>query len=234
MKSTFADRLKEGLPRVREGVAAAAARDGRVAGDVTLVAVTKGHPVAAAEAARDAGLRDLGENRVEALTSKASTLHGAEIRWHMIGHLQRRQAKDMGRVAHLIHSVDSVRLATRLSGLTVANEADMRILIQVNTSGEATKGGLVPSEAPDVVGEILELPGLVVQGLMTMAPWGAEERVLRRTFQGVRRIQEALESLTGYAGRELSMGMTNDFVVAIEEGSTMIRVGTALFGERQG
>lgn len=234
MQSTFAEQLMEGLPKVRARIDAAAERVGRSGDGVTLVAVTKGHPLAAAEAARDAGLRDLGENRVDALTSKAASLDGAGLRWHMIGHLQRRQAKDLGRAASLVHSVDSVRLAARISSLAVASAATTRILVQVNTSGEATKGGLRPSEAEDAVGEILELPGIAVDGLMTMAPWGADEATLRSTFQGVRRIQEKLEALPRYIGQELSMGMTNDFEIAIEEGSTMIRIGTALFGERKG
>jgi PLP dependent protein len=229
------DLLQANVDRVREEVRAAAGRSGRSPDDVTLVAVTKGHPFEVVEAALAAGLRDLGENRVESLVDRAVRVTEPDCRWHMVGRLQRRQASDLHGVAHLVHSVDSVRLAERLSRTAPEGRPPLRILVQVNTSGEEAKTGFAPEEAVEGVARILELPGLDVQGLMTMAPFTDRETVIRRTFAGLRDLAEDLRrGLPAYQGRELSMGMSNDYQVAVEEGSTMIRLGTALFGEREG
>lgn len=230
------DPLQANVDRIREEVRAAAERSGRSPDHVTLVAVTKGHPFDVVEAALAVGLRHLGENRVESLVERAArVVVEPECLWHMVGRLQRRQAPDLHGVAHLVHSVDSVRLAERLSRTAPEERPPLRILVQVNTSGEEAKTGFRREEAVEGVARILELPGLEVDGLMTMAPFTDREPVLRRTFAGLRELAEELRrELPGYRGRELSMGMSNDYQVAVEEGSTMIRLGTALFGEREG
>jgi len=229
------DLLRERWTRAREGVEEAATRGGRSATDITLVAVTKGHPFEVVEAALEVGLRDLGENRVESLVERAARVTVVGCRWHMVGRLQRRQAPELHGSADLVHSVDSLRLAERLARTAPeGSEPPLGILVQVNTSGEDAKTGMAPDEAPDTVAQILELRELRVQGLMTMAPYTDDERVLRATFAGLRELAgELRRQLPEYRGMELSMGMSNDYRVAVEEGSTMIRLGTALFGERE-
>ena len=229
----YPERLKEALPRVRDEIEESARRSGRTGADVTLVAVTKSHPLAAVEAALGAGIRDIGENRVEEFQVKAAALEGRPSpRWHMIGHLQRRKAPRVIGICDLLHSVDTVRLAERLNRFVPAGAPPLPVLVQVNTSGEAAKSGVSPEEAPEAVHRIAELPGLAVRGLMTMAPFTDRESDLRNAFRTLRRLHEELGSLEGYRGEHLSMGMTNDFGIAIEEGSTMVRIGTALLGPR--
>ena len=224
--------LRERLPRVGERIAAAAARSGRGESAVRIVAVTKGHPPGVVEAALAAGLIDLGENRVEELAGKSPRFEGCGLRWHMIGHVQRRKAGGAARLAALIHSVDSIRLAGKLSRLGEAEGRRVPVLVQVNTSGEAAKGGFPEAEALDGIARVAGLGGLRVRGLMTMAPFTSDVRTLRDTFRRTRRLLEAAAGIGGLEGRELSMGMSNDFEIAIEEGSTMVRLGTTLFGER--
>jgi PLP dependent protein len=229
---TYADRIRSALPALRGRIAHAAECSGRTADDVRLIAVTKSHPIEAAQAAVECGLLDLGENRPEELEWKVGALRVAGVRWHMIGHVQRRKvAKVVGR-ANLVHSVDSLRLAERFSRVAVEAASTVEILVQVNVSGEEAKGGVDRSSAVDDVLGICALPGLTVQGLMTMAPFVDDEKTVRGVFCALRRLHEELTEQDGYVGTELSMGMTNDFEVAIEEGSTMVRVGTALFGPR--
>jgi pyridoxal phosphate enzyme (YggS family) len=225
--------VEESLPRVRERIERAASRAGRSGGDVRIVAVTKGHPLDAVHAALDAGLRDLGENRVEELERKVAELGpDARVTWHMIGHLQSRKAGRAIGTADLIHSVDSVKLARRLSTAAVEAGQEQPVLVQVNVSGEDTKSGFTTESAMDGLAEIAEFPGLRVDGMMTMAPFVAEDAELRATFDGLRALLEKARQLDGRVGRELSMGMSNDFEIAIEEGSTMVRLGTVLFGRR--
>jgi len=227
----YETRLERSLGEIRGRIARAAERSGREADQVTLVAVTKAHPLAAVQAALEYDLTDLGENRVDDLVDKAATMADDRVRWHMIGHLQRRVAPRLVGVAGLVHSIDSLRLGQRLSN--AAEEAGHRqhVLVQVNTSGEHSKGGLPGSIGEDLRG-ILSLSGLEVRGLMTMAPFTDDERVVRGTFRALRELRDELRQFDGFEGNELSMGMTNDFEIAIEEGSTMIRLGTALFGGR--
>jgi pyridoxal phosphate enzyme (YggS family) len=224
--------LSNNLPIVREAIEKAAGRVGRDGSTVTLVAVTKGHPPEALRAALAAGLRDLGENRVEELAEKVALLGRETATWHMLGHVQSRKAKQATETADLIHSVDTLKLARRISGFATEIGRRVPVLVQVSLSGEETKSGFPPDQAVDAIHEVLTLPGVEVRGLMTMAPFVDDERTLRRTFVALRRIQEEAGKLPGYRGRELSMGMTNDFELAVEEGSTMVRIGTALFGER--
>ncbi len=228
----YGQRLAETLPRVRERIAAAAESAGRSPGSVRLVAVTKGHPVEAVRAALDAGLRDLGENRVGELEHKVGAFGSEEVRWHMIGHVQRRKVPRVIELADLIHSVDSTRLAERLSRVALDRQRDVHVLAQVNTSGEGSKGGFDAEGAVEEIHRISELGGLRVEGLMTMAPLVEDDSVLASTFRRLREISETLRALTDAVGGELSMGMTNDMEIAVREGSTFVRIGTALFGER--
>lgn len=236
LHNAYAARLAETLPRVRDDIARAADEVGRDPADVRLVAVTKSHPLACLEAAVAAGLTDLGENRVGELEEKVAAVGSDEIRWHMIGRVQRRKAPRLLGLAHLIHSVDSMRLAERfqrvVEGSDEVNHVD--ILVQVNTSGEDAKSGFSRSRAGDAVLEIAELPGLRVHGLMTMAPFVDDEKVLRTTFRRLREVRDDARAANPEVGHHLSMGMTNDLRYAVEEGSTMVRIGTALFGERPG
>lgn len=229
--ATYEDTLAGTLPLLRERIADAARAAGRDASGVRLVAVTKGHPVEALRAALGAGLRDLGENRVEELEPKVEALGRDGVTWHMVGHLQSRKAGRAMAAADLIHSVDSGRLAERLSRLA-ADGGGVDVLVQVNTSAEESKSGIEGDAAVEEVHRISELPGLRVRGLMTMAPFVDDERVLTDAFAGLRRLHERLREVAPEVGPELSMGMSNDLEVAIREGSTMVRIGTALFGER--
>ena len=155
-----------------------------------------------------------------------------KARWHMLGHVQRRKAPRLVGVADLVHSIDSVRLAERLSNAAVEAGKVVSVLVQVNTSGEESKAGFRGAGLKNEVQKVLNLPGVEIRGLMTMAPLTDDEALLRRTFAGVRMLHEELTAVVGYCGEHLSMGMRNDFGIAIEEGSTMIRIGTALFGKR--
>lgn len=229
---TYETRLAESLPEIQERITNAAERSGRDGDDITLVAVTKAHPIDAVHAALAHGLFHLGENRVEELEWKAASLKDERVRWHMIGHVQRRKVPRLLGKADLVHSVDSIRLAKQLSDRSVAAGKVEDVLVQVNTSGEGTKGGFAAEGSGEELSAILSLPGLNTRGLMTMAPFTDDEAVLRKTFRRVRMLHEELCGVEGYSGEQLSMGMTNDFEVAIEEGSTMIRIGTALFGRR--
>jgi PLP dependent protein len=227
-------RLEGALEEVRDRVARAQERAGRV-DDVRIVAVTKGHPPETARAALRAGIRLLGENRIQELAEKVEAVGREVAEWHMIGHLQRNKARPGIRLFDWIHSVDSLRLATALSKEAVRVGGVVRGLLQVNVSGEETKGGFEDLEVVTALDTIAGLEGLEVHGLMTMAPWTDDEAVLRRTFRRTRELLEACARARPdvLRGRELSMGMTNDFEIAIEEGATIVRLGTVLFGERK-
>jgi len=229
---TYLSRLEETLPRVLDRMGTALSAAGRAPDSVKLVAVTKGHPLEAVEAALSMGLTDLGENRVEELERKVGDLGDASATWHLIGHVQGRKARLAIDLADLIHSVDSVRLGERISRMAVEDGGAVSVLAQVNTSGEMSKSGLPVAEAVEGVQALAELPGLRVEGLMTMAPFVDDESVLSKAFASLRKVSEEVRSLTDQVGPELSMGMTNDMEIAIREGSTMVRIGTALFGER--
>ena len=225
--------LTSRLAMVRENIAAALERSGREAGSVTIVAVTKTYPAAAVLAARDAGLTDVGENRVQELAEKVEAVGRDAVTWHLIGHLQRNKARRALATFDLLHSLDSVRLAKELSDAAVAGGSTARVLVQVNASGEETKSGFERAELVDALGRICEMPGLSVEGLMTMAPFTDDGAVLRATFADTREARDhAAAQLPAFRGRELSMGMSNDYEIAVEEGSTLVRLGTVLFGAR--
>jgi pyridoxal phosphate enzyme (YggS family) len=232
----YSEVLAGTLPRVRDDFARAAERSGREPSSVRLVAVTKAHPDEVVDAALAAGLTDLGENRVEGLASRLEAGAGrpewSEVRWHMIGHVQSRKAGMVVELADWVHSVDSLKLARRLSSAAVSADREVPVLVQANTSGEDSKGGFPVEQAVEAVHEVCDLPGLRVEGLMTMAPFVDEERVLRSAFAALREVRDQCRGFTGFGAGELSMGMSNDYPIAIEEGSTMVRLGTVLFGRR--
>ncbi|MCH8993538.1 MAG: YggS family pyridoxal phosphate-dependent enzyme [Chloroflexi bacterium] len=218
--------IAEGLAQVRERMAAACARAGRAPNEVTLVGVSKGFPAEAVAEAHAAGLRDLGENRVREAAGKIELLaaRGVRPRWHLIGHLQRNKAKTAVELFGIIHSVDSVRLAQALSRR--AHES-VPILLEVNVAQEAGKFGFAPEEVTSALSTIEALPNLDVRGLMTVAPLTDDPERVRPVFRRLRELRDA------HGLQELSMGMTGDFEVAIEEGATLIRVGRAIFGPRR-
>jgi len=227
--------LQSRIAAVQERTAAAARRAGRDPAEVTLVAVSKMHSPEEVAAAYAAGLRVFGENRVEEAVPKtgevARLVAPAEPPdWHLIGHLQSRKAEDVLPWASMVHSVDSVKLAQRLSRFVTAEK--LPILLEVNVSGEASKYGFRPEELPAAVETIAALPGLALQGLMTMAPIAADPEDVRPIFAALRALRDELRrSYPTLDWRHLSMGMTDDFEVAIEEGATIVRVGRAIFGE---
>ena len=225
------DELRARVDGVRERIEGAKARAGRTE-PVALVAVTKTHPAEVVRAAIAAGVGDVGENRVQEMDEKVGQVGRAAVRWHLIGHLQRNKAARAVALADLVHSLDSLRLAQALSAEAVKAGIVLPVLVQVNTSGEESKFGLPAEEAPEAAGRMAELPGLRLGGMMTMAPFTEDEAVIRRTFAAARRLcEETARQVPGF-GRELSMGMSNDFEAAVEEGSTLVRVGSTLFGER--
>jgi pyridoxal phosphate enzyme (YggS family) len=225
------DELRDRLAGVRERIEGAKARAGR-ADAVTLVAVTKTHPADVVRAAVAAGVGDVGENRVQEMDDKVGEIGRGAVRWHLIGHLQRNKAARAVAIADLVHSLDSLRLAEALSAEAVRAGITLPVLVQVNTSGEESKFGLPADKAVDAAGAMAALPGLRLEGMMTMAPFTDDEAVIRRTFAAARRLcEEAARQVPGF-GRALSMGMSNDFEAAVEEGSTLVRVGSTLFGER--
>ena len=216
---------------VRARIAAAAARARRSSDEVSIVAVTKGHPLERAREAAAAGLLDLGENRVQEALAKQDAWPGARVRWHLIGHLQRNKAKlAAGRFA-LIHSLDSVRLADALESAATAAGIVQEVLVEVNVAREPQKSGVLPEEAPDLVRHAATLDHLRLRGLMTMAPYTADSGIQRRVFRQLRELRDRLAT-SDLELRVLSMGMSGDFEIAVEEGASMVRLGTILFGER--
>jgi len=226
--------LPERIATVRERIVAASARAGRSAEEVTIVAVTKTHPPEAVQAVLAAGIADIGENRLQELEAKIAVVGRDAARWHLIGHLQRNKSRRAVALADVIHSVDSVRLAETLSRAAAESISRVEVLVQVNVSGEASKGGLEPEVAVDEIGAICEMPGIRVRGLMTMAPFTDDERVIRSVFRGARLLLEEVgRAVPAFEPAHLSMGMSNDFEVAVEEGSTLLRLGTVLLGDRE-
>ncbi len=223
--------LPERLAHVRAEIARRQAIAGRTH-PVTIVAVTKGFGLDAVAAALDAGLADLGENRVQEALDKIDTPAGRRATWHLIGHLQRNKAKHVAGRFALVHSLDSVALAEELDRRTGAAGGRQRVLLQVNVAGEARKSGCAPADAPAVARRVAGLPHLALEGLMTIAPFTDAEDVQRRTFRGLRELRDALQE-EGLWLPTLSMGMSADYGPAVEEGATVIRLGTVLFGPRE-
>ena len=220
--------LPDRIAGVRSSIERARLRGGH-GQTVTIVAVTKTYGPEAPAAAWQAGVHDVGENRVqEALAKMPQVPH--PLRWHLIGHVQRNKVKQLD-AFHLVHSMDSDRLADAIAAHGTSRGRPVEVLAQVNVSGEGTKGGYEPSMFEREAERLREATGLVVRGVMTMAPLDANERTLRSVFAGARRCGEMLRA-AGHPATELSMGMSGDYEVAVEEGATLVRLGTVLFGAR--
>jgi pyridoxal phosphate enzyme (YggS family) len=231
--------LEDNLHAVQSRMASAASRAGRDPGEITLVAVTKTQPPEVIQAAYELGLRHFGENRVEEAETKLDGLPD-DITWHMIGHIQSRKAKRVLPLFQVVHSVDSIKLARRLDRLCSDRPEPFPILLECNVSGEAAKYGFAAQAWSEdqgqhdallaAVSEIVSLPSLLVQGLMTMAPIVDDPEEARPVFVRLRNLRDMLaQTFPGTDWHQLSMGMTDDFEVAIEEGATLIRVGRAIF-----
>jgi len=217
---------------LRSRIADSCARAGRRPGDVELLAVTKGHPALAVELAARYGLRAVGENRVQEGVEKRAQ-SSADVAWELIGHLQSNKARLAAARFERIQSVDSVRLLGLLDRAAAEAGKTLPVLLQVNAGLDPAKSGAEPDEAPALLQAALGLKNIRVDGLMTIAPLSGDADVARRAFAALREIRDRLSSDTGASLRELSMGMTGDMDAAILEGSTIIRIGTALFGARE-
>ncbi len=227
------EKLRDHLKQVESRIREAAIRSGRTPEAIQLVAVTKTQSIETLEKAFDAGVRTVGENRVQELLAKWPNFEN-RFEWHIIGHLQTNKVKYIIDKVALIHSVDSLKLAQEISRQATKIGKIMPVLIQVNPAEEETKFGLSSSEVEVLVREAALLPGIKIQGLMTIAPFVDDEGLLRQVFSDMRRIFDHLKdvSVPGVEMKHLSMGMTHDFEIAIEEGATMVRIGSGLFGER--
>lgn len=240
--------MQDRYEKVQERIAAAATRANRNPADITLVAVTKTWPIETVLAAYEVGMRHFGENRVEELAEKVPALNQAlgpahGVIWHLIGNLQSRKTSAAAEYAHFFHAMDRLKIANRLSAQLQENGRVLPVLLEVNVSGEASKAGFDVTQWETDEGQRLgirnaaatlaQLPGLQLRGLMTMAPWEVPDEEIRTVFRRTRELAHWLqETLPRLDFSTLSMGMTDDFEIAIEEGATHIRVGRALFGER--
>ena len=223
--------LEGRLERINARIEAACDRCGRSRDEVTLVAVSKTHEASAISEAADLGLTVFGESKVQELKGKIGRCP-QHLTWHLIGHLQSNKARDAVFLFKMIHSVDSVSLAVELNKHAEKQARMVPVLLQVNVSGEATKYGFRPDGFQEAFDQIVELPRLEVHGLMTMAPWTPEVEKTRPAFARLRETRDEMEEHLGAPLPELSMGMSNDFEIAIEEGATLVRVGSDLFGKR--
>jgi pyridoxal phosphate enzyme (YggS family) len=228
--------LRERLDEVREKIANVARSCGREPKEITLVAVSKTHPIAILREAMAAGATDFGENRVQEAESKIpALLNNQDARWHLIGHLQANKARRAVKLFDLVHTVDSASLAYRLDRSCAEEDRnELPVLIQVDLAGEAAKSGVTPAGVTELVGIVNQCSRLRLRGLMTLPPFFEDPDRVRPFFSRLRELRDQLQT-TGNFGEqmgELSMGMSHDFEVAIEEGATIVRVGTAIFGER--
>jgi len=226
-----AETLRKNLERVTTRMAEAARRAGRAPEEVRLLAVTKTWPVEVLERVVEAGIRSFGENRVQELEEKVPALP-ADLDWHLIGHLQKNKARKAVALAGTIHSLDSLALARRVDRIAREEGRRLRVYWQVKVGGEQSKTGFDPDELRACAGELGSLASLHIEGLMAIPPFTAEPDDARRFFVELREFRDQLARETGTALSGLSMGMSHDFEVAIEEGATIVRVGSALFGPR--
>jgi pyridoxal phosphate enzyme (YggS family) len=218
------------LARVRARITAAALRSERDPSDVRLIAVSKGMPAARVDAAIDAGVEDVGENRIQEAADKQREVRNA-ARWHLIGHLQTNKAARAAALFDFVHSVDSLRVADALSTHRPPGRDPIGVLLEVELTGLPTRYGVAESDVEAVVQQLVNVPAIHLMGLMTIAPFSDDPEDARASFMRLRHIRDHMEHATGWALPELSMGMSNDFEIAIEEGATMVRVGRAIFGE---
>ena len=230
MKGGVAERYR----RVVERVGEAAARAGRSAADVRIVAVTKTVDPDRVREVVEAGARDLGENYVQEARAKIGAIGRDDLRWHMIGRLQRNKAREAAESFALVHSLDRLGLAEALARAAGARGTVVRCLVEVNSAGEATKAGVAPDEVEPLLRRIGVLAGISIEGLMAIPPPAADAADVRREFARLRELRERLRDLRlpNVRLKELSMGMSADFEVAVEEGATIVRIGTAIFGPR--
>jgi len=223
--------LAANINSLQQRIAAACARAGRDPGSVTLMAASKGQPPEAIQAAVKLGLTLFGENRVQEARAKIPLCPGL-IRWHMIGHLQSNKARDAVQLFEMVHSVDILSLAEEINKWAEKSAKTLPVLLEVNLAGESTKFGFKPDQVLTNLRGINALPKIEVYGLMTIAPWAPEPEKVRPVFRKLRELKVRCEEILGAPLPHLSMGMSGDFEVAIEEGATIIRLGTSLFGPR--
>lgn len=225
--------VAENYRHVLKKVEEACARSGRDPKDVTLIAVSKTKPIEMIEEAMEAGARVFGENKVQELCDKYEQLP-KDLHWHLIGHLQRNKVKYIVDKAELIHSVDSLKLAEEISKEALKKNVEVNILIEVNVAEEESKFGVSVEETPVLVEEIAKLPEIHIQGLMTIAPYTTDPEENRPVFRTLKKLAVDIKkkNIDNVCMDVLSMGMTGDYQVAVEEGATLVRVGTGIFGER--
>lgn len=225
--------IAENIANVIANIDTACSKAGRNPEEVTLITVSKTKPVSLLQEAYNAGSRDFGENKVQEMLDKIPEMP-ADVRWHMIGHLQRNKVKYIVDKAYLIHSVDSLRLAEEISKEAIKKQVEVNILVEVNVAQEESKFGTTTEEAISLVEAISKLPGVHIKGLMTIAPYVEDEESNRLIFQKLKQLSVdiAKKNIDNISMNVLSMGMTGDYRVAVEEGATYVRVGTGIFGER--
>ena len=223
--------IAENLARVQERVQQAANRSGRSIDDITLVAVSKTWPVETIEEAVQTGLQVFGENKVQEILEKVPALPD-HLHWHLIGHLQSNKIRKVLPLCEMIHSVDSLKLAQGIDRIAAELNLSPRVLIQVNVASDDAKFGFPVSEIRKCVGELNELENIRIEGLMTVPPFDPDPEQVRSHFTSLRKLRDQLVESTGSPLPHLSMGMSHDFEVAIEEGATLVRVGSSIFGNR--
>ena len=224
--------VAENLERVREQIARAAAKSGRTTDDVELVAITKTHPADKVREAIEAGHTLFGESRIQEARAKIPELP-SNLRWHFIGHLQKNKIRHALPLFEMIHSVDSLALAQDINRIAEEDGMHPGVLLEVNVAGEGSKFGFSPDKLSDQMEELLALPRLSILGLMTIPPLAEEAEASRKYFVQLREMRDRLQTEFRVDLAQLSMGMTQDFPIAVEEGATLVRVGTAIFGERR-
>lgn len=225
--------IQTNLKEVEENILNACKKAGRSRGEVTLVAVSKTKPVSLLTEAYYIGIRDFGENKVQEMCEKYEVME-KDIKWHMIGHLQTNKVKYLIGKTELIHSVDSYKLACEIEKQAAKHNCDVDILIEVNAANEETKFGLAVDEVIELVREVAKLPHVHIKGLMTVAPYVVDSEKNRQFFHNIKQLSIDIDNqnIDNVSMNVLSMGMTGDYMVAIEEGATIVRVGTGIFGER--
>ena len=224
--------IAQNLERVREQIAQAAAKAGRVVKDVELVAITKTHPADKVREAVEAGQTLFGESRVQEARAKIPEL-SSNVRWHFVGHLQKNKVRQALPLFEMIHSVDSLALAQDINRIADEEGLYPRVLLEVNVAGEGSKFGFAADQLRQQMEALLALGRLSIEGLMCIPPLAAESEDSRKFFVEVRELRDSLEKEFNMKLQQLSMGMTQDFPIGVEEGATLVRVGTAIFGERQ-
>jgi PLP dependent protein len=224
--------IDENLARVTEQIAEAAAKAGRGSDEIELVAITKTHPAEKVREAIEAGQTLFGESRVQEARAKIPELP-SNLRWHFVGHLQKNKIRHALPLFELIHSVDSLALAQEMNRIAQEEGMHPRVLLEVNVAGEGSKFGFAPAQLREQIEELLALPRLSILGLMTIPPLAEEAEASRKHFVALRELRDRLQTEFRVDLAQLSMGMTNDFRIAAEEGATLVRVGTAIFGERR-